>query len=115
MSNISLHLNLDDPFDAILASMKRVHDTKRADYTDGDPWGNFRECERGGITMQDGIFTRITDKVTRFYNLWAKAKRGESPAVVDESLDDTLLDLANYAVILLAIRRSHPVSQPSNA
>ena len=92
-----------DYFDEILDEMKKIHDAKRHDYAGVDPLGNFRECERAGIPMQDGILARLGDKYTRINNLY---KRGGEAAVAFESIEDTLLDLANYSVILLsAIRR----------
>ncbi|CAK0777527.1 hypothetical protein CCP3SC1AL1_900001 [Gammaproteobacteria bacterium] len=42
-----------------------------------------------------GIITRLGDKVARI----AALRRGPSPQVVDESLGDTLIDAANYAIM----------------
>ncbi|MFP4629399.1 MAG: hypothetical protein ACLFMQ_01615, partial [Desulfohalobiaceae bacterium] len=45
---------------------------------------------------------RLQDKYTRCCNLI----RGKEQMVKDEALEDTLLDLANYAVIVLCLRRA---------
>ena len=45
---------------------------------------------------------KLYDKLNRFINL---SQRGEQTALVDESLDDTLMDLANYAIMELTERR----------
>lgn len=86
-------------FDAILQKMGQLHDAKRNDYaSNSDPLGNFREAERLGISAYQSIMIRMTDKYTRACNL--TRKQGEH-SVADESLADTLLDLANYAVLAL--------------
>ena len=47
---------------------------------------------------------RLEDKLNR---LCALALKGGSAWVADESLDDTLMDLANYAIMTLVERRMH--------
>jgi hypothetical protein len=42
----------------------------------------------------------MSDKMSRVANLIRKARVGQSAAVADESVTDTLLDLSNYAIIL---------------
>ena len=80
--------------------MATTHDKKNWDYAHVmDPFSNFRACERAGISMVDGIYARMSDKWERITNLLAKRRKGEGPAVKEESLKDALLDLANYAII----------------
>jgi hypothetical protein len=70
---------------------------KNADYAgSSDPFKNFRACENLGITSAEkGILVRMTDKLQRISNLL------ETDAQVkDESIIDTLQDLANYSMIL---------------
>lgn len=69
---------------------------KNADYAnDADPFQNFRACEVYGISPEKAIIVRMSDKLIRASNLL------ERPAKVkDESICDTLSDLANYAMIL---------------
>ena len=45
---------------------------------------------------------RLYDKMNRLVNLCGKE---DSAQVKDESLDDTLMDLANYAIMTLSYRR----------
>lgn len=69
---------------------------KNEDYAGaGDAFKNFRACERHGVALGMGIVVRMEDKMARLGNLLQK-----EPAVVGESLLDTALDLANYAVLL---------------
>ena len=50
-------------------------------------------------TAESGILTRMSDKVSRIRNLL------QNPASVDESLEDSILDLAGYCVLFLANRK----------
>ena len=73
---------------------------KNQDYAgDNDPFMNFKNSECIGVDVQRGILVRMMDKVTRISNLLEK-----EAAVVDESIDDTIMDLCNYAAILKAYR-----------
>lgn len=80
-------------FGACRATAKR----KNHDYAgDRDPLANFRECERIGLTAAQGIMVRMGDKWARLSRLMA----GHGAQVADESVADTLQDLANYCAIL---------------
>lgn len=70
---------------------------KNADYAvDSDPFKNFRLCEALGVsTVESGMIVRMSDKLSRITNLLSK-----EASVKDESIHDTLLDLANYSIIL---------------
>ena len=71
---------------------------KNADYAgEKKPFKNFDTVEYiCGISSEKGILVRMCDKLVRIENLLnTKAK------VKDESIEDTLLDLANYSYILL--------------
>jgi hypothetical protein len=69
---------------------------KNADYANSDdPFANFRLSEMVGVPVERGILVRMTDKIRRIANLLDR-----DPEVADESVDDTLADLANYALIL---------------
>jgi hypothetical protein len=79
--------------------MIQIATSKGADYTagSGDPFANFRLTESLGITtVEAGILVRMTDKFARLTNLTS----GRKLQVREETLEDTLLDLANYALIL---------------
>lgn len=69
---------------------------KNADYAAvADPWKNFRFAEIVGVPVERAILVRISDKLARISNLVEKEAQ-----VKDESVMDTLVDLANYAAIL---------------
>ena len=79
-------------FQDCLAILKR----KNADYNKStDALSGFR---RFGIR---GILVRMEDKLGRIENLLDKP-----PQVTDESIDDTLLDVANYAFLAYACRKA---------
>lgn len=71
---------------------------KNADYTGGNanPFANFESVELYGIQTPQGFLTRMQDKMMRIGSF---VKNGELQ-VKDESVTDTLRDLANYACLL---------------
>ena len=84
-----------------LESMSRIAKAKNADYTGGsdDPFSNFRQVESLGIaSTEQGFLTRMVDKVARISSF---VKQG-TLQVKDESVEDTLLDLANYCILMAA-------------
>ena len=84
-----------DCFNQILDEMKDVHERKNADYGN-----NFhKRYEKYGFLT---AILRLTDKMERLENIYAK---GEIQ-VKDESVEDTLLDLANYAVMTIVELRN---------
>ena len=93
VDSLSIPLNQFDEFKCITTEMFDLHSRKHADY--GSSQGIVDLGERG-------LFVRIYDKTCRLRSLvWDSNER----KVVDESVDDTLLDLANYAVMCLIVRR----------
>lgn len=78
---------------------------KNQDYAgDADPFANFSKVETFGIcSVETGILVRITDKMARISNLLTSDK---DPAVLDESVDDTIMDAINYFAILKAYREA---------
>lgn len=70
---------------------------KNADY--GDSFRKVRE------DIPNAILVRLSDKMNRLKTLMTKPK-GESPMVTDESIDDTLMDIANYALLEMVERRA---------
>ncbi len=84
---------------------------KNADYSGAapDPFGNFRNVEDLGIaTVEQGFLTRMTDKLARAASL---TKPGKTAQVKDESVEDTLFDLAAYSFLLAAYRASVRLSR----
>lgn len=73
---------------------------KNADYgTKDDPFANFTNSEKLGISnVPQAILTRITDKLTRTIGFVQKG----SVEVKDETIEDTLLDLASLSILLSA-------------
>ena len=85
-----------DEFYRLLDEMKRVHNLKRHDYASKeDIFQNFRTSELGGIPAWKSVAIRIGDKFSR---LMSFVKQGELH-VEDETIGDTLIDMANYALI----------------
>lgn len=91
------------PFEKVVQEMLEIHRRKNSDYTgdSGDNLANFRMAEKFGVSTFDGILVRMSDKYSRIASLVKKAKEGKEAAVQDESLRDTLIDLANYAIIAI--------------
>lgn len=70
---------------------------KNQDYAGvGDPWKNFKSANIVGVDYKRAILVRVMDKISRISNLLEK-----EPAVVEESVNDTLIDTINYLAILL--------------
>lgn len=80
-----------------LDSMLTIMKAKNADYaSDWDPFKNFRLVESAGVsTLEEWILIRMFDKMSRISNLLDTEAQ-----VKDESVIDTLVDLANYSIIL---------------
>jgi hypothetical protein len=77
---------------------------KTMDYaTIDDPYRNFRMCESVGVSVEKGILVRMCDKLSRIGNLIDNG----TASVKDESVEDTLIDVMNYANILLCYMKSN--------
>lgn len=80
--------------------MHEITRRKNADYTGGasDPFANFQVVENVGVcNVETGFMVRMLDKYMR---ICALADGTREAQVKDESIEDTLLDLANYAILL---------------
>lgn len=79
-----------DPFNDILDELYNIYTRKNHDY------GNSTTAtyNKFGMTSYE---VRLTDKVSRLSTLC----KGETAKVNDESLRDTLLDIANYAILAI--------------
>ena len=84
-------------FEGTLTEMYNIMKAKNADYaSEWDPFANFRLVEQLWITSAEkAILVRMSDKMSRISNLLEREAK-----VKDESIADTLSDLANYSVIL---------------
>jgi hypothetical protein len=72
---------------------------KNADYAGKagtEPFANFTRCEAMGIcTTEAGMLVRMTDKLSRLSSF----VEAGTFQVKDESLEDTCVDISNYAVL----------------
>lgn len=92
MNNNSI-LNVDEKVlkhNEICKELNTLYENKNADY--GDSFG--KSYKEYGVTMS---CIRLEDKLNRLKNL----NKGEGQKVNDESIEDTLMDLANYAIMTL--------------
>lgn len=76
-------------FDKVLTQMSDLYHRKNHDY--GDSF--TKSCNEFGLTSP---IIRMSDKLNRL-----KTLSKTSPVIGDERIEDTLLDLANYAVMAL--------------
>lgn len=59
-----------------------------------------------GLEPETALLIRLNDKVRRLDSLLTKETAdGSAPAVANETIDDTLLDLAGYAILIRSARR----------
>ena len=98
-------LNPDDPFERVIMDMVATNRRKRADYAvDGSPWSNFDDTANAlgidGFTPVDSVNFNIEQKSARLRSL---RKNGRMSDPRNESVTDTYLDRAVYAVIALAM------------
>ena len=86
--------------------MHTITAQKNADYSadsENDAFGNFRMVQYlGAATVEQGFITRMTDKLARIASF---CKKGELQ-VKNESVTDTLLDLANYCILFAGYLQS---------
>lgn len=85
MNKLEIHQQLCD-------TMHRLYQKKNADY--GDSFAQMRKRYPNVIGM------KLWEKVNRLCNLLD----GQSQQVADEAVEDTLMDIANYAIMELTER-----------
>ncbi len=83
-------------YNEILEELRKTYEAKNADY--GDSVG-YTYQKFGDVSF----LTRITDKYNRILSL---SDRGECGQVKDESLNDTILDMANYCILWVIEREA---------
>lgn len=99
MNNNESYPEQFDEYQNILNQMMQLHKSKSEDYS---PW-NVKGVGEVGVAV------RIWDKTARLMNLlgWdigsGKILKSKSPK--NESIEDTLLDLASYAIIMIVLLR----------
>lgn len=87
MDKLTIHAGICD-------SIKTLYQRKNADY--GDSFAKARQA------VPNYTLGKLYDKFSCYMNLTIN---GEGSAQVEESLDDTLMDLANYAIMELTERK----------
>lgn len=85
--------------DAILNEIRQLHNRKNADY--GDSFD--KTLDEFGLVASA---TRMSDKFNRFKSL---IRCGSSARVEDEKIEDTLIDLASYAIMTIKWMRQNGV------
>jgi hypothetical protein len=95
----------DPRFLALLDDIEKLHADKQADYgRSNDPFANVRASEEWGVSPWIGALIRATDKVRRLQTF---ANKGE---LINEGVEDSLMDLAVYALIALVLfREEQPI------
>lgn len=88
-------------FHDIVNEIVALHDKKRMDYgKDHDPYANIRAGSKFiGVSDVVGCLMRMNDKMFRLSS-WCQGS-----TMVNESVEDSLMDLAVYAIIALDLVR----------
>lgn len=91
-------------FKKITDQMYAITERKNHDYSPGeDPFKNFTMVETMGVaTTEQGFFTRMNDKMMRLSGFISSGVL----KVRDEKIEDTLMDLAVYSILLICYLRS---------
>lgn len=95
---MSKQLEVPDHLVPALERMLAISASKRNDYSRTGPWANFRDTSEffGLANWQSAVFNQI-QKLSRVRSL------SDGRQVMNEPLEDTLLDNANYALFAYAM------------
>jgi hypothetical protein len=101
----AITLDPSDPFDAALIPIVQTNRRKRADYAaDGDPFSNFKTTSGmlgiEGFGPAEAALFNVLQKHARLLSLRLNGRMHDTQ---NETVIDTYLDLAVYAIILYAI------------
>lgn len=96
-------------FHSLLKKMADMHDKKSADYaTDTNYYSNFENAAISASTSVDAVFrTMIGIKLARLAELQGKGKTPKN-----ESVMDSLIDLAVYATLYASYYEELPATVP---
>lgn len=87
-------------FEKVIEEVLEMHRRKGADYgTDEDFFANVSASAQWGISPWVGTMMRVSDKVARLQS----AAKGST--LKNEGIEDSLLDIATYAVIAVCLFR----------
>lgn len=93
------HSSKNPRFDALLSELAVLHDKKGHDYGGDDPLAGFRDFGWPGIIVRIGDkYNRLKTFVNRLFRNGAAELR-----VGEETVRDTLLDLAAYALLAIIL------------
>ncbi|MSX05476.1 MAG: DUF1599 domain-containing protein [Actinobacteria bacterium] len=91
---------LSQKFHDLLKEMALMHDGKQKDYGSAEnPFANIVSSQDFGMPAWVGAMVRANDKMRRIQ----AAARGQN--LVNESVEDSLIDLAVYTAIALVLYR----------
>jgi len=99
--------------DALMNNFDRAYDLwarKQSDYGDSnirlglDLNSSSSERSQNNRLAQLGVVIRLNDKISRLINLYKKNM--EETSAVTESIEDTALDIMNYANMLMVLRQN---------
>lgn len=97
------HTEKMDACRALMKKMEEILDAKGRDYSGTqDAMSNFKDFG------WKGILVRIGDKFHRVKNL----SKQQTQAVLGESIEDTLLDMANYCILALVMKEEEEGPKP---
>tara|TARA_Y100001963_G_scaffold77823_1_gene107847 strand:- start:609 stop:959 length:351 start_codon:yes stop_codon:yes gene_type:complete len=95
--------------DALMNNFDRAYDLwtrKQNDYGDSnirlglDLSSSSSERSQNNRLAQLGVVIRMNDKISRLINLYKK----DGDMAIDESIEDTALDIMNYANMLMVLK-----------
>jgi len=94
---LALHIDLCD-------RAREITKAKGHDYSGtADTLANLKAVEAFGLcSAEKGVLVRLCDKFKRLGRLVGD---GAEPMVKDESVEDTILDMINYLLLLAALRK----------
>jgi hypothetical protein len=95
------------------AAGREIMRAKNNDYCDGavDCFANFRASETLGVPAEIGLMIRMLDKMKRVQTFVNKG----TLQVKGESVEDSILDLVNYSILLKGIIVSRRLTEPGQA
>lgn len=101
----AITLDPADPFDAVIIQIVETNRRKRADYAnDGDIFSNFKTTSTmigiPGFGPAESALFNVLQKLARLQSL---RTNGRMQSTQNETVVDTYLDIAVYAVIMYAI------------
>ena len=84
------HQEKVNAFEDVTLDLRNLYDAKNRDY--GDSFS--KSFEQWGLPM---VCIRLSDKLNRLSSF----AKGQDMQVADEKVEDTLMDMANYAIMAL--------------